>query len=295
MINGFLCINKPSSISSNKVLGVLKYNLRKIGITEKIGHMGTLDPLATGVLPVCLGRATRLFDYSLDKTKKYDATFFLGASSESLDTDTPVSYDTTYVAPKNEEILKAIGKLIGEQMQVPPAYSAKSINGVRAYTLARKGLNVELNPKKIRIDDIRLLDRKENTIRVEIVCGGGTYVRAIGRDIAAELGTSAVMTTLVRTESGKFTLDNSITLHEVEEEPTRIVDKIIPIDRFLSDFIRIDISEQDQKRLLNGIHICFFSETIPSDSFFAVYSDNTPVGIGTRDGIGKMYIKTWLL
>ena len=292
MTNGFLCVNKPSSISSNKVLGILKYNLRKIGFNDKIGHMGTLDPLATGVLPVCLGRATRLFDYSLDKIKVYEATFLFGASSDTLDVDGDVILDPNFTMPSEYDIRAALNTQIGSIEQIPPMYSAKSINGVRAYTLARKGVDVELQPKRVVIHDIRLLETHDNEIRVEITCGGGTYVRSIGRDVAKHLGTTAVMTSLIRKQSGVFSLDNSITLREIEENPSVVEDRIIPISAFLSDYPAIKVTEEQKKKLLNGIRLASVCE---QNVLTALYCEDELLGIATTDEEGKTFVKTWLL
>ena len=292
MINGFININKPASISSNKVLGILKYNLRKIGINEKIGHFGTLDPLATGVLPVALGRATRLFDYSLDKVKVYIAEFIFGAKSESLDTDTEVIFDESYTIPNISDIEKAFKNQIGEIDQIPPKFSAKSVNGERAYKLARKGEDVALPAKKIKIYNIDILDVKFNVVSVKIECGGGTYVRAIGRDAASFLNTDAVMTKLERVESGKFSLKNSVSLYEIEQDPKIILDKIIPIDEFLIDFPKVNVKTEEKKALLDGKRI---SGIISEKGNYSMYCENVPIGIADIDDNKLTYVKTWLL
>ena len=292
MISGFINLYKPSGISSNKALGIVKAVLRNYGIEEKIGHFGTLDPLASGVLPLALGRATRLFDYSLDKIKEYHATFIFGAISDSLDLGTEVKYDSAVNVNIND-VKASIKDNIGEINQVPPMYSAKSVAGVRAYKIARMGGEIELKPKKIIIYDI--VDVKEegrNTFSMKIVCGGGTYVRAIGRDIAKSLGTTAVMSNLIRTKSGKFDIENAITLEFIKSQNFDIKDIILPCDLVLNDFERIVISEKQKKKILNGVKISVEEANYVNCTVYDM-SENL-LGIGEIEN-GEMRLKTWLI
>ena len=292
MISGFINLYKPSGISSNKALGIVKAVLRNYGIEEKIGHFGTLDPLASGVLPLALGRATRLFDYSLDKIKEYHATFIFGAISDSLDLGTEVKYDSAVNVNIND-VKESIKDNIGEINQVPPMYSAKSVAGVRAYKIARMGGEIELKPKKIIIYDI--VDVKEegrNTFSMKIICGGGTYVRAIGRDIAKSLGTTAVMSNLIRTKSGKFDIENAITLEFIKSQNFDIKDIILPCDLVLNDFERIVISEKQKKKILNGVKISVEEANYVNCTVYDM-SENL-LGIGEIEN-GAMRLKTWLI
>lgn len=291
MISGFINLNKPSKITSNKALGILKAVLKSKGFTDKIGHMGTLDPLACGVLPIALGRATRLFDYTLDKVKKYEAEFIFGAQSPSLDTDTEVVYDDT-IDVEEDAVVRAMSTLIGEIDQIPPIYSAKSVGGVRAYELARKGKEVELKPKRIKIFSLELIEKvRKNTYRIRIKCSGGTYVRAIGRDIASLLNTTAVMSALTRTQSGIFTLDNAITLEEVRDESFDFVSKVIPCEELLVYYQKIILDERQQRLLLNGIKI----DVDNVDGFYSVYGvDDNLLGVG-QVVESRLALKTWLI
>lgn len=292
MINGFINLNKPSGISSNKALGILKHIFKTQNIVVKIGHMGTLDPLATGVLPVALGRATRLFDYSLDKIKVYEAEFLFGAESDSLDIDSEVMFHNIEEIDI-ERLSEAIKSQIGIIEQIPPMYSAKSINGVRAYKLARKGIKIDLASKKIHVYDIFLMEKTgRNKFKMRIKCSSGTYVRSLGRDIAEKLGTTAVMCSLVRTENGVFDLSSSINLKSLEENPSDILNNIIPMDKFLNIFPSVDITTNEKQRLLNGIRINIDNKT---KGFSAVRYNGEYIGIGTNDDNEKFYIKTWLL
>lgn len=289
-MNGFINLNKHKGITSNKILGILKYHLRQMGFNDKIGHMGTLDPMAEGVLPVAIGRATRLFDYSLNKIKKYKAEFVLGASSDSLDTDTAVTYDQSFTMPSEEIVQSAIRTQIGEIDQIPPIYSAKSVHGVRAYKLARAGEAVVLQPKKVRIFDIVLAEISGNTIKTEITCSGGTYVRSIGRDIAAYLNTTAVMSALIRVKSGIFDVNNSISLKEIENNPQVVLQKIIPMEAFAEDFPHVSITETEKKDLLNGKVVFPKEKSMEMTAFFC---EGNLIGMGTRSD--SIHIKTWLL
>ena len=293
MINGFINVNKPSGYSSNKVVAILKRKMRAAGLTEKIGHMGTLDPLASGVLPIAVGRATRLFDYSLDKEKVYIATFILGASSETLDVDSEVIYHDLSM-PSKEEILTAIRTQIGVIDQIPPMFSAKSVNGQRAYRLARSGISVVLAPKKVFISSIRLLrmDNYHHSIETEIVCGGGTYVRSIGRDVAKELHTTAVMSALQRKKSGIFDLNNALSIDEIEAEDFRIEDNLIPMEAFFDGYGRFIIEATQKKKLLDGLRLDVAKK---GNEPFCVLCDGTIVGVGKCDENDQLYIKTWLI
>ena len=173
-MNGFLNLYKPSGVSSAYVLNAVKRSIRG----ETVGHMGTLDPLASGVLPVAIGKSTRLFDYLLDKKKEYVATVAFGYMTDTLDLEGKTVL-TSEVIPTEEQVKAACEKLVGEIMQVPPIFSAKCVNGKRSYELARKGVAVELPPKKVIISKVEVIEKTaENEYKIKIVCGGGTYIRA---------------------------------------------------------------------------------------------------------------------
>ena len=212
---GFFNVDKPSGIVSSAVVNKLKW---LTGVP--CGHMGTLDPLASGVLPVGVGNAARLFDYFLDKKKEYVAEFTFGMDSDTLDcTGTLIEGGRI---PDEQEIKQVLPTFFGDIMQVPPKYSAKNVNGKRGYELARAGVEFELAAKKVHIYGMDLLGKsedKENTYRVKIVCGGGTYIRSLGRDIAAALGTKAGMSSLLRTQSGVFTVEKAIPFSLLEKDP----------------------------------------------------------------------------
>ena len=244
---GFLNIYKPSGITSNAVVQKIKKRFH----IDKIGHMGTLDPLACGILPIAVGKATRLFDYSLDKKKRYTAIFDFGYTTDTLDIE-GVKTNESQVVPNIEQIKLAMTKLIGEMDQIPPLYSAKVVNGRRAYDLAREGVSFELKPKKITIYNIDLIEQiSEYQYKFDIECSSGTYIRAIARDIAELCGTYGCMSFLERTETGVFKLDNSIKLDDLLEKSNCDDCLISPVDAFKNfDIYRVD--DKTKVDLING-------------------------------------------
>ena len=211
--SGFINYNKESGISSAAAVSFVK---RLSGIP--CGHMGTLDPLASGVLPVAVGNASRLFNYLLDKQKVYRAVFRFGTETDTLDC-TGETLQSGLPVPSQEAVCAALPAFIGDIEQVPPQYSAKSVGGVRAYKLARQGVKAELAPKAVRIDFIDCVRQvSDDSFEFLIGCGGGTYIRSLARDIAARCGTCAVMTSLIREKSGVFCIENSVTRARLQEE-----------------------------------------------------------------------------
>ena len=244
---GFLNIYKPSGITSNAVVQKIK---KKFHI-DKIGHMGTLDPLACGILPIAVGKATRLFDYSLDKNKRYTAIFDFGYSTDTLDIE-GVKEKECGVIPTIEQIKSAMHKLIGEIDQIPPLYSAKVVNGRRAYDLAREGIQFELKPKKITIYDIQLIEQvSDYQYKFDIECSSGTYIRAIARDMAELCGTYGCMSYLERTETGVFTLGTAIKLEDLLEQSSCEEFIISPVDAF-KNFGTYCVDEKTKLDLING-------------------------------------------
>lgn len=214
-------MNKPYGMSSFGALARVRYLIsRRMGVKRvKTGHAGTLDPLATGVLILCTGRATKRIEELQAHSKEYTATLQLGATTPSYDMEHPVdaTFPTSHIT--RESIENVLARFVGDIEQVPPSYSACKINGNRAYELKRKGKDVELTPKNIHIDSIELTDFDEETMRmgIRVNCGKGTYIRVLARDIGRALGSGAYLTTLCRTRVGEFTIDRCLDLDEVEE------------------------------------------------------------------------------
>lgn len=210
-MNGFVNVLKPVGATASDVVVCVKHVLGE----RKVGHLGTLDPGASGVLPVAVGQATRLFDFLTNKVKRYRAFFTFGTTTDTLDSYGVITQKSD-VLPTDDQIRAVLSGFVGEFDQIPPIYSAKSVDGVRAYKLARSGVDVELKPRKICIYDIRFVERKSyNTVVVDITCGGGTYIRSIARDLADSLGTVAYMSGLIRLQSGCFDIEHAYTLDEI--------------------------------------------------------------------------------
>ena len=243
-MTGFVNVNKASGVSSAREVAIIK---KLFG--AHCGHMGTLDPMASGVLPIAVGNAARLFDYFLDKRKKYTATFRFGLDSDTLDITGNVEYGVGRV-PSAREIEEVLGDFTGEILQVPPKYSAKNVAGRRGYELARAGVEFELQPKKITVYDIKLTGGDGDAFTFDIECGGGTYIRSLARDIAAKLGTRAVMSALVRTQSGVFTIENSVATNRLNAE--NAAEYLIPTESVLP-FESIKPQDKDAFKLFNGL------------------------------------------
>lgn len=227
-----VCINKPYRMSSFGALARVRYLIsQRLGVKRvKTGHAGTLDPLATGVLILCTGRATKRIDELQAHTKEYTATLQLGATTASYDMEHPVdaTYPTEHIT--RELIETTLPKFVGEIQQVPPAYSACKVNGDRAYKLMRKGRDVELKQKTLRIDEIELLwfDPEKMQMSIRVVCGKGTYIRALARDIGEALNSGAYLTALCRTRVGDIRIEDCIKLDDVPAwlEQQTIEDKL---------------------------------------------------------------------
>lgn len=213
-------IDKPYKMSSFGALAHIRYVLSKrVGYKVKVGHAGTLDPLATGVLILCTGRATKKIEQLQQHTKEYTATLQLGATTASYDMEHPVdaTFPTEHIT--KELIEETLKKFVGEIDQVPPAYSAVMVNGKRAYKLMRKGQEVELKAKKITIEDIEILRFDDTTMQLDIrvVCGKGTYIRSLARDIGEALGSGACLTALRRTRAGDIKVEDCHTFDSFNE------------------------------------------------------------------------------
>jgi tRNA pseudouridine55 synthase len=211
---GLLNINKPTGETSR---GVVDRVLRLVK-PAKAGHAGTLDPLATGVLVVCIGQATRLIDYVQRMRKRYRAEFLLGRTSATEDVEGEIVELENPPVPTRIELEAAAGKFVGEILQRPPVFSALKVGGRRAYDLARKGQTVELEPRPVAIYWLEVVEYEYPRLVLEIECSGGTYVRSLGRDVAESLGTGAVMSGLVRTAIGGFRVEEAIDVETLTRE-----------------------------------------------------------------------------
>ena len=212
-------INKPYTWTSFQIVNKIRYSLsRKYGIKRfKVGHAGTLDPLASGVLLLCTGKATKKIEELQSHTKEYEAEITLGATTPSFDMEHPVDATYPYEHITREMVEETLKQFVGDIAQRPPLFSACKVDGKRAYDLARKGSDMQLEPKQIRIDSIELLECELPKIRIRVVCGKGTYIRSLARDIGIALNSGGYLTDLVRTRIGEYKLENCITPDSFQE------------------------------------------------------------------------------
>ncbi len=281
---GFFNVDKPSGMTSSTVVNKCKWLTG-----TPCGHMGTLDPLASGVLPVGVGNAARLFDYFLEKEKIYIAEFTFGVTSDTLDSTGTLVYGGR--VPSETEIAATLPQFFGDIMQIPPKYSAKSVNGRRGYELARAGVEFELQPKKVHIYGMQMLGKAEaeNTYRLEIRCGGGTYIRSLARDIAEALGTNAVMSALRRTKSGYFEIGQAIPFSLLQSDPTieELEKYIIPTEQTLP-YPTLTLYGKNAERIFNGVAVNAETE----DGLYKLYNGEAFYGIAeVKDGKAKAKTK----
>lgn len=268
--SGFLNVLKPSAYTSSDVVVKVRGMLRRAtGDRQiKVGHIGTLDPAGMGVLPIAVGKATKLFDSLLNTPKTYIASFRFGMETDTLDGYGAVTaIDDTIV--KEVDVVGVLATMKGVYAQMPPSYSAKSINGRRAYDLAREGKDFTLVPKNIEIFDIELLEQTDiNTYLIKVKCSAGTYIRALARDIAAKLGTVGYMRYIIRTESHSFGMDNSVTIEELSEN---VLEYVQPIETAYPTLPRVTLDEALSSRILNGVEVKL--SNAPNGYFWAYIED----------------------
>ncbi len=282
-MNGFFNLLKPANISSAKAVYLLK---KKLNIKDKIGHMGTLDPLASGVLVVGIGRANRLFDVMLSKTKTYLAEFTFGYETATLDLESDEIVKKSEKIPLKNEIIAVLPSFLGKQKQTAPIFSAKSIGGVRAYKLAREGKSADIKAHDIEIFKFDLVKQNSNaTFVFEIECSGGTYIRSLCQDLAKKLHTVATMTNLKRTKCGDFEISDSVEIEEVKE------DDIIPVDFVLQHMGKINLKQEALKDIRDGKKIIIKNHI----GTFAVFCENKAMGIAKIGDDSIIKMRTWLV
>lgn len=268
-MNGILPLWKERGMTSHDCV----FKLRKILRTKKVGHTGTLDPGVEGVLPICIGQATRIAEYLTDAGKTYEAVISIGRTTTTEDAEgETVAEDNTIKSFTRAELLDVLTSLTGIINQTPPMFSAVKVNGKRLYEYARKGETVERPTRQVTIYALELLDDQEVyegqdiTFPVRISCSKGTYIRTLAVQIGEALGYSAHMQALVRTASGTFTQDNCFTLAQVAElmETEQINTCILPVEYALSDYPYIEITSANEKEIFNG-------QVLPADALLKVH------------------------
>lgn len=243
---GLLNVYKPPGVTSRDVVNLVQ----RLARPAKVGHAGTLDPLASGVLIVCLGRATRLIQYVQDMPKQYSATFLLGRRSDTDDVDGRVVEVATSVRPGRGEIEAALPAFVGIIQQRPPSISAMKVSGQRAYARSRRGELVTLKERPVNVHNITLVSYDYPVLRLIIECGAGTYVRAIGRDVAESLGTSAVMSELTRTAIGSFNIEDAVRPEALTKET--LGEFVLPALRALDGQAILQLDDDALRRVVNG-------------------------------------------
>lgn len=249
---GFLLVDKPVGVTSRDVVVQVRRHLRQTGSKAQIGHCGTLDPLATGLLVLAIGPATSLTPWFQGGDKSYVGTFQMGVTSPSLDVETPQTPVDLPACPTEVMLQSACRSFIGTITQVPPKFSAVHVQGKRAYQLARSGKSFEVPPRNVRIDRLVLQPIDWPFVQLQVDCSGGTYVRTLGDDLAQKLGTHAVMTALQRTASSRFKLEQASDLNSLLENP-HWRDLLIPIADAVCFMPQVTVDRETSRRFRNGL------------------------------------------
>ncbi|MCY4018572.1 MAG: tRNA pseudouridine(55) synthase TruB [Chloroflexi bacterium] len=250
--SGFLNVDKPLHYTSHDVVALVRRRYRELTGAKKVGHAGTLDPLASGVLILCLGKATRLSEYIMPGRKSYRASVILGRTSSTYDSGGELSERQAETASIDlADIRKAITPFIGEILQVPPMYSAIKVKGRKLYELARQGQSIEVEPRPVRIDSINILHWNDPLLELDVICSAGTYIRSLAHDLGQALGVGAYLSGLQRRASGQFALGDSVALETLldEEDWWR---HIIPPHVALADQTCVTLSKDELSRIQNG-------------------------------------------
>ena len=297
-MNGIINVLKPAGMTSFDVVSFL----RKSADQKKVGHTGTLDPSAVGVLPICLGNATRAIEFIIEKDKIYRAELTLGSATDTQDSSGNVIY-TGEVNFDNEAISKAIMSFVGESEQLPPMYSAIKIDGKKLYELARQGETVERQPRKItiyKINIIRIWDDEvykptgtqtaDKSARLlvkkalfEVHCSKGTYIRTLCHDIGEKLGCGGHMSFLIRTRAGKYSLETALTLEEIKElaAVNRLESSLVSVETVFEDLNSIQLDEKETFKYCNGVWLKLEKNNFDTDTYLRVYDNsNKFIGIG---------------
>ncbi len=272
-MDGIIIINKPKNYTSHDIVRKAKKLLN-----EKVGHTGTLDPNATGVLPLLIGKGTLLSKYLIEHDKIYEAVLKLGEKTDTADGEGKVleSQNVEQSILKKENIERIFNNLEGKQEQIPPMYSAIKLNGKKLYEYARKGIEVEVKPRTIEIYKLELIKIEDMEIIFRVSCSKGTYIRTLCEKIAEELGTIGYMKELKRIQVGEFNIKDSITIEELENQEI-VSNKFITIEKYFSNYENIVLNERKFQLFLNGVQLTYELK----DGIYKIYKENEFIGIGT--------------
>ena len=302
MINGFINVLKPPGMTSHDIVGFIRYNLHM----KQVGHAGTLDPGAAGMLPVAVGTATRLIEYMSDAGKSYRAEILPGYETDSCDdTGKVLNKDLDFIMPDKETVLKALEEFKGEITQVPPAHSAIKINGHRACDLLRRGIEVEIPSRQVVIHKLELLGIKDDrncggtaNILIDADCSKGTYIRSLCADIGAKLGIPATMSFLVRTRVGDFPLEKAYSIEEIKAEIEKTENEeysfVNKAEDYLSHVRRYQLNPARQKAFCNGLSSNDYKFE-GSEQALLVYSNDVFLGVGRYDSKNKSIVPVKIL
>ncbi|MCI8482048.1 MAG: tRNA pseudouridine(55) synthase TruB [Clostridia bacterium] len=281
-MDGIIIINKEKDYTSHDVVAVVK----KI-LGQKIGHTGTLDPEATGVLPLLVGKATKIAKYLINHDKLYQAVLKLGVKTDTADMTGIVLEKENIRMPQIEQVEEVFFSMIGKIKQIPPMYSAIKINGKKLYEYARQGKKVEVQPREIEIYDLKLnhINSNENEITFTIHCSKGTYIRTICEQIAQKLETIGCMKELKRIQVGEFHIDNSITISKLQQTKNKAGDYIITIEDFFVDKQKVILNPKELEQFLNGVRLPY---TLTEDTYRIYSMSKNFIGLGIiKDGFLK--------
>ncbi len=276
-INGWLNLYKPKGITSAKAVAIVKNRLRP----RKIGHAGTLDPLAEGVLPLALGEATKTIQFCMDAQKEYQFTVKWGEETSTLDSEGDITARSN-VLPSAKEIKNVLPDFIGEISQTPPKFSAIKIKGERAYNLARDGVDITLSPRKISINSLDLLENSGLYASFRVSCGKGTYIRSLAHDIALKLNTLAHVTELIRNKVGDFIINNAILLEDIEKtvyKGDQTGGMLLPVDIVLDDIQVLEFTNQEATLLRYGQVVAVSDKLIQDNSILSIKANGMLVAI----------------
>lgn len=272
-MNGVIIINKPKGYTSHDIVNIIRKELN----IKKVGHTGTLDPNATGVLPILIGEATKISKYLIEHNKTYIAKLALGSKTTTGDSEGEIIETREVPEFTQEKIEEVLKMFIGKQKQLPPIYSAIKINGKKAYEYARKGETPELKERDIEILEIKLLEYKENVITFEVSCSKGTYIRVLCEDIAEKLRTVGHMVNLQRTKVDNFNLRQAVTIEEIKDNSEIVQTKIISIEEIFKNKEEIILNDYKLNLFLNGVKLTAEKQ----DGVYRIYNKGEFIGLGT--------------